>query len=217
MCVARFSRAWLARQKRNKRRFALHQPLQSTHHIADLGKGVKALGAAAQLAGSLRAAQEQDANQRRFRPAEIEGLAQPVLEFTYAAVRIARASCKSLVFEPMQCLAHLILVEVHHRLAVRALVAGIDQPVHGEGVVVGRGNFLFHEGAEDASFGGGELDGLGEHDSIVTFGSRSFPCSGIGAKNGLFHAWSPSTLRTDWAPSWCNSTKQVLVAACGSS
>ena len=36
---------------------------------------------------------------------------------------------QALLFKPAQCHTHLFLVQIHHRLAVRALVAGIDQGV----------------------------------------------------------------------------------------
>ena len=76
MGVAGFLGAGLARKHGDQRRLALHQLLQAGEHVADLFESVHALGAAAQFAGSLRTAQQQNANQSGFGAAEVEGFAR---------------------------------------------------------------------------------------------------------------------------------------------
>jgi len=55
--VTRFLRAGLARKKFDQGRLALHQPLQSGLHDAQIVKAVHAFRAPAQLARRLRASQ----------------------------------------------------------------------------------------------------------------------------------------------------------------
>ena len=119
----------LARQDCGQRRLTLHQLLQSGQHVREFVEAVHPLGPSAQLAGGLGAAQQQHTEQRRLGAAEVEGLAQPVLVLGDAAVCRARAARQALVFEAVQGLAHLFLIKVHHRLAVRALVTGVYERV----------------------------------------------------------------------------------------
>ena len=156
MCIARLLRSRLARQNGHQRRLALHQLLQTRQHFTDLVKAVHPLGASTQFARRLRAAQQQHADQRSLRAAEIERLAQPMLVLGHAAIGAARAAGKAQILKAVQSLAHRIFVEVRHRLAVRALVARVDQRIHRHRIVVRRGYFFFDESAEHACFGGGE-------------------------------------------------------------
>ena len=52
----------------------------------------------------------------------------------------------------MQGLADGRFVEIHDGIAVRFLVAGIDEGVQRKWIVFGGGDFLFDEGAQDAAF-----------------------------------------------------------------
>ena len=58
------------------------------------------------------------------------------------------------IFEGVEGLADLFFGEIEDRVAAGALVARVDQRVEREGIVFGRGDLFFDEGAEDA-----ELDG----------------------------------------------------------
>jgi hypothetical protein len=51
----------------------------------------------------------------------------------------------------MEALADDGFVEIHERIAVRFLVAGIDECVQGKRVVFGGSGLLFDEGAQDAT------------------------------------------------------------------
>ena len=52
-----------------------------------------------------------------------------------------------LVFETVQGLAYFDFVEGHDRLAIVFLVAGVDQRVQRERVILGGGDFFLDEGA----------------------------------------------------------------------
>ena len=67
-------------------RLALRQSLQCRLHLAQVVETVHALGAAAELAGCLRASQQQLAENGDFAAVEIEGFLEPVLELSHAVV-----------------------------------------------------------------------------------------------------------------------------------
>ena len=52
----------------------------------------------------------------------------------------------------MQSLADGGFVEVHNGIAIRFLVAGVQEGVEGERIVFGSGDFFLDEGAQDATF-----------------------------------------------------------------
>jgi hypothetical protein len=56
-----------------------------------------------------------------------------------------------LFVQRVERLADGVFVEIHGRLAIRFLVAGIDESVQGEWVVFGSGDLFFDEGAQDAA------------------------------------------------------------------
>jgi hypothetical protein len=43
---------------------------------------------------------------------------------------VTRTSGQPLVFEAVQSLPHRLLIQIHHRLAVRPLVASVHQRIH---------------------------------------------------------------------------------------
>jgi hypothetical protein len=54
--------------------------------------------------------------------------------------------------------AGFLFGDLHDRLAIAFLIAGVDERVEGERVVLGGGSFFFEEGAEDAGFDEAEMD-----------------------------------------------------------
>ncbi len=52
----------------------------------------------------------------------------------------------------MQSLTSGGFFEIHDRIAIRFLVAGIDEGVERERIVFGSGDLFFDEGAQDAAF-----------------------------------------------------------------
>ena len=156
MCITRFFGAGLTRQEGDEGRFALHEQGKSGMHGIEVLKSVHAVGTRAQFAGSLWPAQKQNTKQRNFVAVKIEHFLKTVLEFGDAAVRISRAY-EELVRKRTQRLADGVFVKRHDGLAIRLLIAGIQQGIDGERIVFRCGDFLFNEAAEDASFGGGQL------------------------------------------------------------
>ena len=66
------------------------------------------------------------------------------------------------VFEGMQSLADLVFDEIEYRVTAGFLVAGVDESVEGERIVLGSGDLFFDEGAENA-----RLDGVEHHSSSL--------------------------------------------------
>jgi len=83
---------------------------------------------------------------------EIESFLEAVFVLGDATVRGADGTDQGLAVERMQGLADGGFVEIHDGIAIRFLVAGIDEGVQGERVVFGSGDFFFDEGAQDAAF-----------------------------------------------------------------
>src|SRR5690349_9017489 len=111
--------------------------LQAGLHGAQIVEGVHALGARAEFAGSLRAAEQQDAKNGDLVAIEIESFLEAVFVFGDAAVRGTDGADEGLAVERMEGLANGDFVESHDRLAIRLLVAGVDKGVQGERVVFG--------------------------------------------------------------------------------
>ncbi len=152
MRVAGLLGAGLARKNFDEGRLALHQMLQAGLHGAQVVERMHALGASAQFAGGLRTAQQQDTEDGDFVAVEIEGFLETVLVLGDAAVRGADGADQGLSIERMQGVANGGFVESHDRIAIRFLVAGVDESVEGERIVFGSGDFFFDEGAQHAAF-----------------------------------------------------------------
>jgi hypothetical protein len=152
--------AWLAREDFDQRfGFAGDETLEDGLDVAKLVEFIHALGAGAEFAGGLRAAQEKDADYGDFAAGEVEDFLDAVLVLGNAGVS-ADGAGEALGFEAVEGLADFGFVERGDRVAVVLLIAGVDQGVEGERVVLGGGDFFFDEGAEDAGFSWGELHGF---------------------------------------------------------
>lgn len=147
--VADFLGAGLAREQSDERRLALHEALEGRVDFAEVGKGMHALGAAAQFTGSLRTAEEEFAENGDVRSEKIERFLEAVLEFGDARIGGGGAGVAELI-KGAKSGADGVFVEGHEGIAVGFLVAGVDEGVERERVVLGRGDFFFDEGAEDA-------------------------------------------------------------------
>jgi len=152
MRVARLLGAGLARKNFDERGLTLHQVLQAGLHGAEIVERMHAFGAGAEFAGRLRAAQQQNTKDGNFVTIEIEGFLEAVFVLGDAAVRGADGADEGLAIERMQGLADGGFVEIHDRIAIRFLVASVEEGVQGEWVIFGSGDFFFDEGAEDAGF-----------------------------------------------------------------
>src|SRR5260370_16342979 len=93
-----------------------------------------ALGEGAKFAGGLRAAQQQDAKNGNFVTIKVEGFLEAVLVLGDAAVRGADGTDQGLSVQRMKGLADGGFVERHEGIAVRFLVAALDERVHGNSI-----------------------------------------------------------------------------------
>src|SRR3989475_12968133 len=132
MGVARLFGAGLPGKILDEGRLALHQVLQAGLHGAEIVEGVHPLGARAEFAGRLGAAQEQDTENGDFVAIEVEGFLQAVLVLGDAAVRGADGADEGLLAQRMERLADGRFVEIRGGFPVRFLVASIDEAVQGE-------------------------------------------------------------------------------------
>jgi hypothetical protein len=140
-------------------RVALHELLQAGKNIGDLVEAVEAFGAAAEFAGGLMAAQEEDADERCLGASKVEGFTEPVLILGHAAIGAAGTAREAEILKAVQGQADFFVIEMHYRFAVGELVAGVDECVERLRVVVGSGDFLFDKRPKDAGLRGGEMDG----------------------------------------------------------
>jgi hypothetical protein len=157
MGVAGFFGAGLAREDGDERGLALHQQIEGGVDGAEVVELVEALAAGAELAGSLRAAEQEDAEEGDFVAMEIEGFLEAMLELGDAGVG-GGGTGEAVLVQGVEGVADGVLVEVGDGVAIGFLVAGVEDGVEGERVVVRSGDFFFDEGAEDTGFGGGEVD-----------------------------------------------------------
>src|SRR5712692_1065367 len=137
MRVTRLFGAELARKNFCEWRLALHQMLQAGLHGAQVVEGMHAFGAGAKFAGSLRSAKQQDAENGSLVTIEIECLLEAVFVLGDTAVRGADGADQGLAVEGMQSLADGGFVEIHDRIAIRFLIASVDEGVERERVVFG--------------------------------------------------------------------------------
>ena len=173
MHIAIFLRAWLAGQYAHQRSLALRQPVERRDDVFERVEVIHPLRATAEFAGSLRTAEQQHTHDGDFAAVEVEDLLQAVLVFRDAAVGAARGAGHALLLQGHQRFADSAFVQRHHRVAVVLLVAGVDQSIERQRVVIGRGDVFFDQGAQDAGFdfsknvhGGGLI--LLEKDELTT-------------------------------------------------
>src|SRR5882762_2333268 len=116
----------LAGKNFGQRGLALHQVLQTGLHRAQVAERVHSLGTRAKFAGSLWAAEEQNAENGDLVTIEVEGFLESMLVLGDPAVRRADGTDQGLPVQRMQSLADGSFVEIHGGIAVRFLVAGVD-------------------------------------------------------------------------------------------
>src|SRR5262249_58645906 len=94
MHVARFLRARLPQQHGDKRRIMLDQSLQRRLHVIQMLETEHPLSPPAQLARSLRSAQQEHTQDRRLATGEVENLLNAMFVLRDPAVRPARRTRK---------------------------------------------------------------------------------------------------------------------------
>jgi hypothetical protein len=150
--VARFFCAGLAREYGGERRLALAEAVERGDDVVEGFEAVHAFGTAAEFAGSLRAAEEKHAENGDLAAIEVENFLEAVLVFGDAAVGTAGWTGETFFLKRGERVTDGIFIEGRHGIAIIFLIAGVDQSVQREGIVIGRGNVFFDERAENADF-----------------------------------------------------------------
>jgi len=125
-------------------------------HLLGLSDGIErmqSIAAAAHLPRRLRTAQKQQRQQRFLATVDVPQRVEVVIEAHRAPAH--HAPDELLVLQAIERAIDIALAQLHHRLAIRFLIARRDERVERQRVVLRRRQLLFHEGAEDA-----ELDGV---------------------------------------------------------
>ena len=117
--------------------------------VIDRFERMKAIAAAAQLPGGLRPAQKQQRYHRLGRTVEMPGSVEIVVPARGPAAE--NFPDQLLVLKAVERALNLTLPHFHHRLAIRFLIAGGDEGVDRQRVVLGRGQLLLHQTAENAN------------------------------------------------------------------
>jgi hypothetical protein len=159
MGIADLFCAGLTREGGDEGWIAVDELLQDGDDVFQFFEAVDTLRAAAELAGSLGATQEQDAEESGFASGEVEDFLEAVLIFGDAAVVAPAGAGEALIFETMEREARLFFVDLHDRLAVVLLIAGVDERVEGERVILRGGGFFFDQRTKDTGFDGSEAKG----------------------------------------------------------
>ena len=136
---------------------AVGEPLDRGVELLRLGEVVQPVGALAQLARSLRAAEQEHGEDGLLVRADAERLVEQVAVLRRAAAVVAGQPRPAPVTEPREGVAEDVLVVLDDRVAVRRLVARRPQRVERERVGVGRHALLLQQAAEDADLGVGEV------------------------------------------------------------
>jgi hypothetical protein len=154
----------LARKNFYERRFAAHEEIEGRVDGGEIVELVEAVGAGAELAGRLRTAEKQDAEESDLVAMKIVDVLKAVLELGDAAVGGGGAG-EAVLIQRRESLADSVFVEGHDRVAIGFLVAGVEDGVEGQRVVFGSGDFFFDQGTEDASLGGSQVNVHGIDDT----------------------------------------------------
>ena len=112
--------------------------------------------ARSKLAGRLRPAQQQQADDSQLRIVEVKIAVARVAEtldvFLGAALEVLIGAHEMLAFEFTDRVLDLALGEIHHRIAGGFLVAGAGQRIECQRVLVRRHDRFFDQASDDAGF-----------------------------------------------------------------
>ena len=139
-----------ALQLLHQRRVAPVHPLQAGLDLGAIGEQVQPFGAGAQLAGSLRPAQQQHGEHRALVVGQVEDLREGLVVLQRAPSGVGPHDAQqTLVLERPGGLFHRPLVELHHRLTATGLVAGGAEAGERERVRRGNRHLLLQQAAQD--------------------------------------------------------------------
>src|SRR5262245_12021648 len=136
--------------------------VEGLHDRAEAVEAVEALGPLLELAGRLRAAEHEDAQDRGGAGLEPELLVEQLPVLRGATPRAARNARPAPAGEALERLVDLPLVVADDRIAVRRLIAREPEPVQGQRVLVGGRSLLSQQATEHA-----QLDRVGVHARTV--------------------------------------------------
>src|SRR5215467_10408591 len=74
------------------------------------------------------------------------------------AVGTASGTCELLTLKPVKSVPHGVFAEVHHRLAIVLLIAGVHQRIQRKRIVVWRSDVLLDQRSQDSSLNFAELN-----------------------------------------------------------
>src|SRR5690242_9943763 len=110
--------------------------------------------AVAKLSRRLRTAQHQFAEDGQFRPSEVEFLRDAMPVLGDAASCAGDAKQQTLVAKGGESVLDGPFVIMNRRIAVRLLIAGVDERVERERIVLGCSDLFLEQRAEDSYLGG---------------------------------------------------------------
>ena len=132
-------------------------------HRVQILKLVQAFRARTKFTGRLRSAQHQHAQHGNLMSVKIVEFVQTMLELRDPRIT-ARRTHNVLLGQRPKRLAHLVLVQRHHWLAVRFLIAGICQRIQRQRVVFRCGDLFLHKRTEHAHLNIGKFQ---RHEQII--------------------------------------------------
>ena len=168
MHVAGFFCAGLAGKNFGEWRIAAHEQAQRGVDGFEVFERIQTIGAGAEFAGGLRAAEEQDAKDSQFIAMKIVEFVDAVFVFGDAGIAACGAD-QGLFGKSANCLTDGNFVEGGDWIAIGFLVTGVEESVQRERVIFRSGAFFFDERAEDADFRFRELKG---HEGRISAPSR---------------------------------------------
>lgn len=151
----------LLREQADEGKLALSEGGETGLDLLDAGEVEDALRAGTNLAGGLRAAQEEDGHHGDVAVIQLEMLGEVVAVFLDAVAGAENDGDEFFLAKVIDAVLDGALVVGGDGVAIGGLIAGEDEAIEGEGVILGGGALLLEEAAEDAGFDGGEIEGHG--------------------------------------------------------
>jgi hypothetical protein len=131
------------------------QALEGGLDGCEVVEAVETVGAAAEFARGLGAAEHEKAEDGGLVAAKIEDRADAMLVLGDAGV--VNRGDQGEIFKRVDGLPDIFFGEIEHGVAAGTLVARVDQSIEGERIVLRRGDLFFYERAQDAKLMGREV------------------------------------------------------------
>ena len=144
--------AGLAVQAHDQRLVTVGEQPQRLVHVLYTGKVGQARAAGVDLPGGLRAAQHQHRQRRQLAARQVEGAVEQVPHLGDAVPGAGRGAGETAAHQPLNGSVDVAGVVGRDGVARRLLIAGGDQAVHRQRIVIGRRESLLGQGARHADF-----------------------------------------------------------------